>query len=116
MLIALLAILGVNLLAIAIVLAVVLSRKRWVMRQPGAFRGAIPVAEGEIDGLHAKWGRGYGRWVSNVFVGTKAPLLSGNEVLPTDGLEKGTLRPPACGQTARRTARRRTGQDGHCDG
>jgi hypothetical protein len=89
LLIALLAILGVNLLAIAVVLAIVLSRKRWVMRQPGAFRGAIRVADGEIDGLHAKWGRGYGRWVSNVLVWTKAPFLFRNEVLRTDGLEQG---------------------------
>jgi hypothetical protein len=95
MLIALLAILGVNLLAIAIVLAMVLSRKRWVMRQPGAFRGAIRVADGEIDGLRAKWRRGYGRWVSNVLVWTKAPFLFRNEILRTDELDKRrSARPP----------------------
>ena len=88
MLIALLAILGVDLIVIVVVLAFVLSRKRWVMRQPGAFRGAIRVADGEIDGLPPKWVRGYGRWVSNVLVWTKAPLLLRNEILATDRLEE----------------------------
>ncbi len=36
MLIALLAVLGVNLVVIVVLLAVVLARKRWVKRQPGA--------------------------------------------------------------------------------
>ena len=47
MLIALLAMLGVDLIVIVGVLAVVLSGKRWVMRQPGASRGAIRVASGD---------------------------------------------------------------------
>ncbi len=68
MLIALLALLGVNLIVIVVLLASVLSRKRWVMKQPGAFRGAIRVAGGEIDGLLAKWGRGYGRGVGVIRV------------------------------------------------
>jgi hypothetical protein len=58
MLIALLAILGVNLIVIAVLLAFVLLRKRWVKRQPGSFRGVIRVSHGEIDGLRSKWGRG----------------------------------------------------------
>jgi len=37
MLIALLALLGVNLIVIVVLLAGVLSRKRWITRQPGAF-------------------------------------------------------------------------------
>ena len=65
------------------------------MRQPGAFRGAIRVADGEIDGLRAKWRRGYGRWVSNVLVWTKAPFLFRNEILRTDELDKRrSARPP----------------------
>jgi hypothetical protein len=86
MLIALLAVLGVDLIVIAVVIVTVLSRKRWVMRQPGAFRGAIRVSGGEIDGLGPKWVRGYGRWVRDVLVWTKAPLLFRNEILATDGL------------------------------
>jgi hypothetical protein len=87
MLIALLAVLGVDLIVIVVLLAAVLSRKRWVKRQPGAFRGAIRVASGEIDGLGSRWVRGYGRWVRDVLVWTKAPLLFRNEILATDGLD-----------------------------
>ena len=58
MLIALLALLGVNLIVIVVLLALVLSRKRWVKRQPGSFRGVIRVSSGEVDGLRTKWGRG----------------------------------------------------------
>ena len=87
MLIALLAVLGVDLVVIVVLLASVLSRKRWVMRQPGAFRGAIRVAGGEIDGLHPKWARGYGRWVRDVLVWTKAPFLFRNELIATDGVD-----------------------------
>ena len=88
MLIALLAILGVDLIVVVVLLAFVLSRKRWVMRQPGAFRGAIRVASGQIDGLRPKWVRGYGRWVRDVLVWTKAPLLFRNEILATDRLDE----------------------------
>ena len=75
-------------------LAFVLSRKRWVMKQPGAFRGAIRVADGEIDGLRPKWGRGYGHWVRDVLVWTKGPFLFRNEVVPSDGLGGSVLRGP----------------------
>ena len=88
MLIALLALLGVDLIVIAFYAAVVYGRKRWVTRQPGAFRGAIRVSSGEIDGLRPKWRRGYGRWVRDILVWTKAPLLFRNELIPTDGLDQ----------------------------
>jgi hypothetical protein len=48
MLIALLAVLGVDLSVIVVLMAVVLARKRWVSRQRGAFKGAIRVIEGEV--------------------------------------------------------------------
>jgi Protein of unknown function (DUF2550) len=86
-LIALLAILGVNLIVIVVLLASVLARKRWVKRQHGSFRGVIRVSNGEIDGLRPKWGRGYGRWVRDVLVWTKAPFFFRNELVPADGLE-----------------------------
>jgi hypothetical protein len=92
LLIALLAVLGVDLIVVVALLAFVLARKRWVMRQPRAFRGAIRVTGGDIDGLRPKWGRGYGRWVGNVLVWTKAPLLFRNELLETDGADE--QRPP----------------------
>jgi hypothetical protein len=88
MLIALLALLGVNLIVVVVLLVTVLSRKRWVRRQPGAFKGAIRVASGEIDGLHPKWRRGYGRWVHDVVVWTKAPFLFWNELIAVDGLDE----------------------------
>jgi Protein of unknown function (DUF2550) len=88
MLIALLAVLGVDLIVLVAFAAFVLARKRWVKRQPGSFRGVIRVAGGEVDGLGPKWGRGYGRWVRDVLVWTKAPLLFRNELVPTDGLDE----------------------------
>ena len=87
MLIALLAVLGVNLIALVAFAALVISRKRWVKRQPGAFHGAIRVAGGEVDGLRPKWSRGYGRWVRDILVWTKAPFLFRNELVPIDSLD-----------------------------
>jgi hypothetical protein len=88
MLIALLALLGVNLIVVVGLAASVFTRKRWVKRQPGAFRGAIRVSGGEVDGLKPKWRRGYGRWVRDVLVWTKAPVLFRNELVPVDGLDE----------------------------
>ena len=88
MLAALLAVLGVDLIVIVVLVAVVLLRKRWVKRQPGAFSGAIRVADGEVDGLRPKWSRGYGRWVRDVLVWTKPPALLRNELLAIDGLDE----------------------------
>lgn len=87
MLIALLAALGVDLIVIVALVASILTRKRWLKRQPGAFRGAIRVTSGELDGFGPKWRRGYGRWVRDVLVWTKAPLLLQNEIVPVDHLE-----------------------------
>ena len=86
MLIALLAVLGVDLIVMVVLLALVLSRRRWVRRQPAAFPGQIRTAEGEFDGVGAKWQRGYGRWVRDVLVWTKAPFLFRNELVPVDAL------------------------------
>jgi hypothetical protein len=88
MLIALLAVLGVNLIVLVAFAASVLGRKRWVKRQPGAFLGSIKLASGEIDGLSPKWRRGYGRWVRDILVWTKAPFLFRNELVPTDRLDE----------------------------
>jgi hypothetical protein len=87
MLVALLAVLGVNLIAIVALMAVVISRKRWVRRQPGAFAGRIRAADGELDGVGPKWRRGYGRWIRDVLVWTKAPFMFRNELVPADALE-----------------------------
>jgi hypothetical protein len=87
MLIALLALLGVDLIVIICFIAFVFTRKRWVKGQAGAFRGAVRVAGGEVDGLSPKWKRGYGRWVRDVLVWTKGPFLFRNEIVAADGLE-----------------------------
>jgi hypothetical protein len=86
MLIALLALLGVNLAAIVALLVVVLSRKRWVTRQPGVFRSAAREVAGEAHGFHPKWRRGYGRWVHEVLVWTRAPFFFWNELNPVDSM------------------------------
>jgi hypothetical protein len=88
MLIALLAVLGVDLIVLVAFAAIVITRKRWVKRQPGAFRGSIKVASGEIDGLSPKWRRGSGHWVRDVLVWTEAPLRFRNELVPTDRLDE----------------------------
>jgi hypothetical protein len=88
MLIALLAVLGVDLIVLIVLAAAVVSRKRWVMRRPGAFRGAIRVTSGEIEGLRPKWRRGYGRWVGEILVWTKAPFLFRNELVVIEGLDE----------------------------
>ena len=86
MLIALLAVIGVDLIVIVMFLAFVLARKRWIKQRPGAFKGAIRVADGEVERLGAGWRRGYGHWVREVLVWTKAPFLFRNELVPGDGL------------------------------
>ena len=88
MLIALLAVLGVDLIVLVVLAAFVFARKRWVKRQAGAFRGAIRVRGGKVDGLNPKWRRGYGRWVRDVLVWTKGPFLFRNELVAADGLDE----------------------------
>jgi hypothetical protein len=83
---ALLIALGIELIVIVAFAAFVLGRRRWLKKQPGAFAGAIRVSSGDIDGLKPKWKRGSGRWVRDVLVWSKAPLLFVNELLPVDGV------------------------------
>ena len=100
MLIALLALLGVNLIVIVVLLAGVLSRKRCITRQPGAFRGAVRIVDGEVPGMDVKWKRGYGRWVKEILVWTKAPFLFRNELVLADSLLAGA-RPAKQGEVKR---------------
>lgn len=87
MVIAFLALLGVDLIVLLVFATFVLGRGRWVRSQAGAFPCALRVAHGEIEGLGAKWHRGYGRWVRDVLVWTKAPLLLRNDLMAVDGLD-----------------------------
>lgn len=84
MLIALLIVLGVDLIVIVAFAALVIGRRRWVKRQPGAFHGAIRVTSGDIEGLGPKWKRGSGHWVREILVWNKAPLMITNELVPID--------------------------------
>jgi hypothetical protein len=86
MIIALLALLGVDLIVVVAFAAVVLGRRRWLKQQPGDFQGAIRVAGGDVDGFGPRWKRGHGRWVRDVLVWSKAPLLFRNELVPIDRL------------------------------
>lgn len=92
MLIALLAVLGVDLIVIVVLVGAMLLRRRWVRRQPGAFKGAIRAVEGGVTGPGPRWQRGYGRWVRDVLVWTKAPFLFRNRLVAVDGLA-GAARP-----------------------
>jgi hypothetical protein len=86
MLIALLAILGVDLIVIVAFAVFVLGRRRWLKRQPGEFAGAIRVSSGDVDGLSPKWKRGSGRWIRDVPVWSKAPLMFRKDLVPADCL------------------------------
>ena len=86
MLIALLVALGVDLTTVVALAALVLARRRWLKRQPGYFVGAIRVSSGDVDGLNPKWKRGSGRWVSNVLVWSKAPLMFPTKLILVDRL------------------------------
>jgi hypothetical protein len=76
--------LGVNLVVVVALAAMVLSRRRWISRQPGAFKGAIRVSAGEVDGLGPKWRKGYGRFVRDILVWTKGPFFFRNELVLAD--------------------------------
>ncbi len=86
MVVATLLLLGVELIVIVVFVLVVLSRRRWLKRQPGYFVGAIRVSDGEVPSLHDKWKRGSGRWVHDVFVWNNAPLMMVTKVVPADSL------------------------------
>ena len=100
MVITLLAVLGVDLIVIVVLLGAVLARRRWISHQPGTFKGAIRVVDGQVSGLGGKWKRGYGRWVRDVLVWTKAPFLFRNELVAVDGLA-GEVRAAEAGEVKR---------------
>jgi hypothetical protein len=87
MLIALLAVLGVDLIVLVVVLIAVLVRRRWVSHHPGSFRGMARVLDGKINQFGARRRRGYGRWVRDVLVWTPAPLCLRNALVPVDSIE-----------------------------
>ncbi|WP_432937033.1 hypothetical protein ACQPXM_24220 [Kribbella sp. CA-253562] len=91
MLIALLLVLGVNLTTVIALAVLVFGRRRWLKRQPGQFAGSIRVVSGALDGVGGKWKRGSGRWVRDVLVWSKAPLMFRNQIIPMDRLADARL-------------------------
>jgi hypothetical protein len=85
-LIALLVVLGVDLVVVLAIAVLIIGRKRWLMKQPGEFTGVISVSSGEVDGLGPKWKRGCGRWVRDVLVWSRAPFLFRNVLIPVDSV------------------------------
>jgi hypothetical protein len=92
MLIALLAVLGVDLIVVVVLMAGVVGRRRWVSHQAGAFRGIIRVVDGQVPHLSGKGRRGYGRWVRDVLIWTPAPFFLRNAFAAIDAVE-GTTNP-----------------------
>lgn len=86
MLIALLAVLGVDLIVIVIFAAIVLGRRRWLKQQTGEFVGAVRVTRGDVHGLKSAWMRGSGRWVRDVLVWSKGPFLYRDYLVPVDSV------------------------------
>ena len=86
MVIAVLILLGVNLVVIVAFVTIVAGRRRWLTKQPGAFLSAIRVTTGDVDGLPSTWKRGTGRWVRDVLVWSKAPFMFRTELVPIDRL------------------------------
>jgi hypothetical protein len=86
-LIALLAVLGVNLIVLAVFAAGVVTRRRWISHQDGAFAGIAHLVKGEAHPLGTRPRRGYGRWVRDVLVWTPAPFYLRNTFAPIDRVE-----------------------------
>ena len=55
MIIALLVLLGINLVVVVALLGLVLGRRRWVTRQPDVFRGVARGVSGEVHGFRPRW-------------------------------------------------------------
>ena len=81
----LLALLGVDLIVIVVLLGIMLPP---TLGQPPARRlqRSDPGRGRRGAGLGTKWQRGYGRWVRDVLVWTKAPMLFRNELVADGGL------------------------------
>jgi hypothetical protein len=92
MLIALLAVLGVDLIVLVAFIAVVLGRRRWVSHHTGSFPGIALVVDGHVEQMSQRGRRGYGRWVRDVLVWTPAPLFLRNALAAVNSID-GPLAP-----------------------
>jgi hypothetical protein len=88
MLIALLAIIGVDLI-VSVVFAIVVSGCRWWVRHhAGAFAGPALVADGDLAEFGTRRRRGDGRWVRDVLVWTPVPRCLRNAIVAVDGVDR----------------------------
>ena len=84
MLIALLVVVGVDLVVVVVLASGVIWHNRWLRAQPGEFAGMIRVSSGHVDGLRTTWSRGSGSWVRDVLVWHGAPLRMRTRVFGVD--------------------------------
>ena len=74
------------------ILAGIVGRRRWLGRQPGAFRGAARTTTGadatdeRFAGIGHRWRPGYARWVQDVLVWTPGPFFLRNALVPVDAV------------------------------
>lgn len=86
MLIAVLVLIGVDVLIVVGLVAVIVGRRLWLKRRPGEFEGRVRVISGQVPGLGSSWKRGFGRRVRSVLVWSPGPLLFHNVIVPVDGI------------------------------
>lgn len=82
MVIALLVLLGVELAVIVALAILIVGRRRFIKRHPGAFDGAIRTTEREEQ----RWRRGSGWWAGDVLVWHGGPLLYRTSMFSLDTL------------------------------
>lgn len=99
MLIALLAVLGVDLIVIAAIALAQIGRRRWLARR-GAFPARVWLVQGKSDELSEKKRMGRARWIRNVLVFSPAPFFVSNNILLIDGVQ-GAPRPAPPGEVKR---------------
>jgi hypothetical protein len=84
--IALLAVLGVNVAVLVVMVIAALGRRKWVRDHRGSFGGVARAVSGHPEGFGSRPRRGYGRWVHDVMVWTPAPLFLRNALAPIEGV------------------------------
>jgi hypothetical protein len=100
MIIALLVALGVSLWVIVALVALMVFRRRWLRRQPGAFPCAIRSVKGETPRVGGRrWRRGWGRRSDGLLAWDPMPTLVGSSLLEV--AEVVESRPAAAGEIRR---------------
>jgi hypothetical protein len=100
MIIALLIALGVSLWVVLALVALMVLRRRWLRRQPGAFPCAIRSVQGETPRVGGRrWRRGWGRRWDGLLAWDPMPTLVGSSLLEV--IEVGEARPADAGEIRR---------------